>query len=45
MNTPELSEFCLAIQKFRDAMEDDLPLNDFERISLENYETTKRQPA
>ena len=32
-----MSNLFLAIQKFREAMEADLPLNDFERISLENY--------
>jgi hypothetical protein len=37
MATPELDQFCSAIQNFREAMECDLPLNDFERLSLENY--------
>ena len=37
MNSPELKNFYLATQNLREAMEADLPLNDFERISLENY--------
>ncbi|HKT36341.1 MAG TPA: hypothetical protein VJR03_16060 [Nitrospira sp.] len=37
MATSELQQLCLAIQNFREAMEFDFPLNDFERLSLENY--------
>jgi hypothetical protein len=37
MGTAELKELYLAIQKFREAMERDLRLNDSERLSLENY--------
>jgi hypothetical protein len=37
MGTAELKEVCLAIQKFREAMECDLRLNDSERLSLENH--------
>jgi hypothetical protein len=37
MGTPELKELYLAIQKFREAMERDLRLNDSERLSLENH--------
>ena len=37
MGTPELDQLCIAIQNFRQAMECDLPLNDFDRLSLENY--------
>jgi hypothetical protein len=37
MGSPELDEFSRAIQDFRLAMERDLPLNDFERLSLENH--------
>ena len=37
METSELRQLCLAIQNFREAMECDVPLNEFERISLENY--------
>jgi hypothetical protein len=33
----ELHRLYAAIQNFREAMECDLPLNEFERISLENY--------
>ena len=35
--TPELDQLYVAIQNFRHAMECDLPLNDFDRLSLENY--------
>jgi hypothetical protein len=37
MGTAELKERYLAIQKFREAMERDLRLNDSERLSLENH--------
>jgi hypothetical protein len=37
MGTAELKELYLAIQKFREAMECDLRLNDSERLSLENH--------
>jgi hypothetical protein len=37
MGTAELKELYLAIQKFREAMERDLRLNDSERLSLENH--------
>ena len=37
MGTAELKELYLAIQKFREAMERDLWLNDSERLSLENH--------
>ena len=37
MATSELQQLCLAIQNFREAMECDCPLNEFERLSLENY--------
>jgi hypothetical protein len=37
MGTAELKELYLAIQKFREAMERDLLLNDSERLSLENH--------
>ena len=37
MEAPELRRFYLAIQNLREAMEGDLPLNDFDRICLENY--------
>ena len=37
METPELHQLYLAIQNFREAMERDLKLNEFERLSLENY--------
>jgi hypothetical protein len=37
MEPPELTKLYLAIQNFREVMEADLPLTDFERISLENY--------
>ena len=37
MGTAELTELYLAIQKFREAMERDLRLNDSERLSLENH--------
>ena len=35
--TPELQQLYVTIQNFREAMESDLPLNDFDRLSLENY--------
>ena len=37
MEPPELKHFYLATQSLREAMSHDLPLNDFDRISLENY--------
>ena len=37
MGPPELKELYLAIQKFREAMERDLRLNESERLSLENH--------
>ena len=37
METPVLSQLFLAIQNFREAMERDLSLSDFDRICLENY--------
>ena len=37
MEAPELRRFYLAIQNLREAMEGDLPLNNFDRICLENY--------
>ena len=37
METSELNQLFLAIQNFREAMEIDLPLTYFDRISLENY--------
>ena len=37
METAELHKLCIAIHNFREAMEDDLSLNDFDRIALENY--------
>jgi hypothetical protein len=37
METSELNQLYLAIRNFRETMEGDLPLNEFERISLENY--------
>jgi len=37
METSELNQLFLAIQNFREAMEGDLPLTYFDRISLENY--------
>ena len=37
MQVPVLTTFYRATQNLREAMECDLPLNDLERISLENY--------
>lgn len=37
MEPPELRHFYVATQNLREAMCHDLPLNDFDRISLENY--------
>jgi hypothetical protein len=37
MDTPVLTRLYLAIQNFREAMEGDLSLTDFDRICLENY--------
>jgi hypothetical protein len=37
MEPPELKQFYLATQRLREAMSHDLALNDFDRISLENY--------
>ena len=33
----ELRKLYEAIQEFRESMEGDLPLNDFDRVCLENY--------
>ena len=37
MNAPVLKDFYIATQNLREAMESNLPLNDFDRVSLENY--------
>ena len=37
MEAPELRRFYVAIQNLREAMEGDLPLNDFDRVCLETY--------
>ena len=37
METPALTQLYLAIHNFREAMESDLSLSDFDRICLENY--------
>ena len=37
MDAPVLKNFYVASQNLREAMEGGLPLNDFERICLENY--------
>jgi len=37
MEASELKNLYHAIQAFREAMEEDLPLNDFDRVCLENY--------
>jgi hypothetical protein len=37
MEASELNQLYLAIQNFREAMENDLPLTEFDRIALENY--------
>jgi hypothetical protein len=37
MQAPELNQLYLAIQNFREAMEGNLPLTEFDRIALENY--------
>jgi hypothetical protein len=37
MQAPELNQLYLAIQNFREAMEGDLDLTEFDRIALENY--------
>ena len=34
---PELRRLYRAIQDFRESMEGDLPLTDFDRVCLENY--------
>jgi len=34
---PELRKLYQAIQDFRESMEGDLPLTDFDRVCLENY--------
>jgi hypothetical protein len=34
---PELRRLYQAIQDFRESMEGDLPLTDFDRVCLENY--------
>jgi hypothetical protein len=37
MEPPELRNFYLATQNLREAMQRDIPLTDFDLISLENY--------
>jgi len=37
METPTVKAFYLVVQNLREEMESDLPLNDFERVALENY--------
>ena len=37
MEPPELKNFYVATQNLREAMEGNFPLNDFERITFENY--------
>lgn len=37
MEHAELKTLYQAIQNFREAMEEDLPLNEFDRVCLENY--------
>lgn len=37
MQAPVLTNFYTATQNLREAMECDLPLNDLDRICLENY--------
>lgn len=37
METPPVKAFYVAVQNLREEMEADLPLNDFERVALENY--------
>ena len=37
MEFPELRNFYVATQNLREAMERDVPLDDFDLISLENY--------
>jgi len=37
MEALELRRFYVAIQNLRETMESDLPLNDFDRVCLENY--------
>lgn len=37
MKASEFVQFCVAVKNLREAMENDLSLNDFERISLENH--------
>ncbi len=37
MEPPELRNFYVATQNLREAMSHDLPLNDFDPISFENY--------
>ena len=37
MDEPALADFYVATQGLRKALERDLPLDDFERICLENY--------
>jgi len=37
MQPPVITNFFTAAQNFREAMEYDLPLNDLDRICVENY--------
>lgn len=37
METPEVKAFYSAVHDLREALESDLSLDDFERLSLENY--------
>jgi hypothetical protein len=37
MKPSEFVQFCVAVKNLREAMENDLSLNDFERISLDNH--------
>ena len=37
METPELNRLYMAIQNFRDAMEGEVILNEYEQLNLENY--------
>jgi hypothetical protein len=37
MDAPELRNFYVATQNLREAMESDLPLDDLDLLSLENY--------
>lgn len=37
METPEVKAFYSAVQNLREALDCDLSLDDFERLSVENY--------